>query len=62
MFSSGQLIFGAFFVIAFTFIIIYSYRKDRKHQKEYFNGSFKIILFMIGLVFSLFLIKVFTQK
>ncbi|MFQ3351263.1 MAG: cytochrome bd-type quinol oxidase subunit 1 [Candidatus Marivariicella framensis] len=62
MFSTGQLIFAACFVVVFTFIIIYSYRKDRKDQKEYFKGSFKIILFMIGLIFSLFLIKVYTQK
>jgi len=62
VFSSGQLIFAAFFVVTFTFIIIYSYRKDRKNQEEYFKGSFKIILFMLGLLFSLFLIKVYTQK
>jgi len=62
MFSSGQLIFAAFFVVAFTLIIVYSYRKDRKDQEEYFKGSFKIILFMMGLLFSLFLIKVYTQK
>tara|TARA_B110000444_G_scaffold261151_1_gene311460 strand:+ start:11036 stop:11224 length:189 start_codon:yes stop_codon:yes gene_type:complete len=62
MFSSGQLLFAVFFVIIFSTIIFYSYKRDKKDQEEYFKGSFKIILFMIGLVLSLFLIKIYTQK
>ena len=60
MFSKGQLIFAIAFIIIFTIIIIYSYRQDRKNQKEYFKGSFKIILFMVGLTITLFLIKKYT--
>tara|TARA_B110000003_G_scaffold56371_1_gene56413 strand:- start:2720 stop:2908 length:189 start_codon:yes stop_codon:yes gene_type:complete len=62
MFSTRQLIFALFFVIVFSITIFFAYKEDRKDQKEYFKGSFKIILFMIGLTFSLFLIKIFTQK
>ncbi len=62
MFTKGQLIFAIAFIIIFTIIIIYSYRQDRKNQKEYFRGSFKIILFIVGLTISLFLIKKYTQN
>ncbi len=62
MFTNGQLFFAIFFLIVFTIVIIYSYRQDRKNQKEYFKGSFKIILFMVGLTISLFLIKKYTQN
>lgn len=62
MFTSGQLIFALAFVIIFTLILVYSYAQDRKNQKEYFKGSFKIILFMICLTISLFLIKKYTQN
>lgn len=62
MFTQGQLIFALAFIIIFTIIIINSYRQDRKNQKEYFKGSFKIILFMLGITISLFLIKKYTQN
>lgn len=62
MFSLGQLIFGFLFFITFSIVLFFAYKKDKKDQKEYFKGSFKIILFMVGLIFSLFLIKICTHK
>ena len=44
MFSTGQLAFAIFFVIAFIAIIIYSYRRDLALHKKYYKGSFKVLL------------------
>lgn len=44
MFSTGQLGFAIFFVIAFIAIIIYSYRKDLPLHKKYYKGSFRVLL------------------
>ena len=38
MFSTGQMIFALFFVIAFVIIIVYSYRKDKKLHKKYLKN------------------------
>ncbi len=62
MFSTGQLIFALFFVIAFIIIIAISYRKDIKKHKIYYKGSFKILLIFIAAIGTLFLIKYFTQN
>jgi len=44
MFSTGQLGFAIFFVIAFIAIIIYSYRKDLALHKKYYKGSYRVLL------------------
>ena len=44
MFSTGQLGFAIFFVIAFIAIIISSYRKDLPLHKKYYKGSYRVLL------------------
>ena len=44
MFSTGQLAFAIFFVIAFIAIIIYSYRRDLALHKKYYKGSFRVLI------------------
>ena len=44
MFSTGQLGFAIFFVIAFIAIIIYSHRKDLPLHKKYYKGSYRVLL------------------
>jgi preprotein translocase subunit SecG len=44
MFSTGQLIFALFFIVSFTFVIIYSYKKDKQKSKQYFKGSFWVLI------------------
>ena len=61
MFSVGQLYFALFFVVAFTGIIIWSYKGDKKQNRNYFKGSYKIVLVFFGLLLLLFLIKTLTQ-
>jgi len=56
MFSTGQLIFALFFVIAFTVAILYSYKKDKQKSQTYFKGSFWVLigfLLFVGLLVTL---------
>ncbi|UMB53531.1 hypothetical protein MKD41_14480 [Lutibacter sp. A64] len=55
MFSKGQLIFAAFFVIAFTILMIWSYRKDIKVHKKHYKNTFIIVIavFLIIAIFTL---------
>jgi heme/copper-type cytochrome/quinol oxidase subunit 2 len=62
MLSFGQLIFALLFVIAFTLIIILSYRSDKKKQPNYFKGSYKIVIGFFIAFSALVLIKYLTQK
>lgn len=61
MFSKGQLLFAVFFVIVFSGIIIFTYRKDFKGHQIHYKGSFKILLTFIAAIIILFFIKYFTQ-
>ena len=61
MFSTGQLVFALFFVVAFTSIIILMYRKDAKGHKIHYSGSYKILIGFILAIVALFLIKVFVH-
>ncbi|MDB4066460.1 hypothetical protein N9525_00805 [Flavobacteriaceae bacterium] len=61
MFSNGQLLFAVFFVIAFTWIIIFTYRKDFKGHQIHYKGSFKILLTFLLAIAVLFVIKYYTQ-
>ena len=44
MFSSGQMIFAIFFVIAFSIIITYMYRKDIKFLKNTYRGVHWVLI------------------
>jgi len=59
MFSKGQLIFAACFVIAFTLLMIWSYRKDIKIHKKYYKNTF-IILITIFLIIAIFTLITFS--
>jgi len=53
MFSKGQLFFAGFFIIAFVIGMIWSYSKDKKHQKMYYNGILKVAIILV-LIIALF--------
>ncbi len=62
MFSTGQIIFAAFFVVAFAFFIVLSYKKDKKlHSKNYQGVKWVGIIFIIFLLI-LFAIKYFLKN
>ncbi len=57
MFSTGQLVFAGFFVVAFILLMIFSYRKDKKmHAKNYKGVKW------VGIVFATFIIFLFVIK
>ncbi|TGD57887.1 hypothetical protein E4635_07705 [Flavobacterium humi] len=57
MFSQGQLIFAAVFVVCFIAIIVFSYRKDLKLHKQYYKGSVWILIAFLLFIAILFAIK-----
>jgi hypothetical protein len=50
MFSTGQLIFGILFFIAFVIVITYQYRKDLPLHKRYYKGTVWILIAFIGFI------------
>ncbi len=57
MFSTGQLIFAALFIVVFTIIIIISYRKDKKlHIKNYKGVKW------VGIFFTIFIVILVAIK
>ena len=59
MFSTGQQFFALFFIIAFTAVIIWSYRKDLKLHKIYYKNVWVVGLGII-LVIAAFAIITFV--
>jgi hypothetical protein len=56
MFSTGQLLFALFFIIGFTILMVWSYRKDRAKNPVYFKGSFWVLIgFLVFIGLLLFL-------
>lgn len=57
MFTQGQLLFAAFFVVIFIIAMIYSYRKDLKLHRKFYKGSYMILLGFFVFIGFLFFIK-----
>lgn len=57
MFTQGQLLFAAFFVVVFIIAMIYSYRKDLKLHRKFYKGSYMILLGFFVFIGFLFFIK-----
>jgi len=43
MFTKGQFIFAACFIVAFTILMIWSYRKDIKIHKKHYKNTYIIL-------------------
>jgi len=52
-FTNGQLFFAGFFVVAFVIAMIWSYTKDKKHQKMYYK-NIAVIGLIIIIVIAIF--------
>lgn len=57
MFTTGQLIFGILFFIAFVIAIAYQYRKDIKVRKTHYKGSIWILIAFIGFIAMIAVVK-----
>nr|WP_254884007.1 hypothetical protein [Aquimarina sp. TRL1] len=61
MFSTGQLVFAGFFVIAFILLMIFSYRKDIQLHKKYYKGTLFILAGFIVFIILLFGLKTYLH-
>ena len=57
MFTTGQLVFGLLFFIAFSTVIAFQYRKDLKLHKKYYKGTIWILLAFIGFIALIAVVK-----
>jgi len=57
MFTTGQIYFAIFFIIAFVITMILVYRKDLKVLKPFYKGTYTIFIGFIIFIGLLFLIK-----
>ena len=62
MFTTGQVVFAILFIIGFSLILIFSYRKDRRlHRKNYKGVKWVGISFVVFII-VLFLLKVLLKN
>ena len=62
MFSTGQLIFAACFVVVFVIATFFAYKGDKALHKKFYNGSSSVLIGFIAFVLLLFVIKYFFKK
>ena len=58
MFSKGQFIFAIIFIISFTIVIIFSYKKDLNFLKNTYKG---VRWVLVGFI-SFFLLLIFLKS
>ena len=61
MFSTGQTYFAIFFIIVFSIIMAYVYRKDLKQLKLQYKGVYWIFFSFLTFILLLFVIKFFLK-
>lgn len=61
MFTTGQLVFAILFFVAFVFIMIYSYRGDKKLHKKYYKGSIWVLIGFIAFIIFLLAVKTYMK-
>jgi len=57
MFSTGQIIFVVFFIVAFILLMVWSYRKDLSLHKKQYKGSKWVLIGFVGFIALLVIIK-----
>ena len=53
-FSTGRIIFILFFVIAFTSVLVWSYKKDIKNHEHYYKNAGKKVAIYGGIIIAIF--------
>ncbi|WP_416380764.1 hypothetical protein [Flavobacterium sp.] len=61
MFSTGQIYFAIFFIIAFVITMILVYRKDLKVLKPFYKGTYWVFVGFLVFIGLLFIIKVLMK-
>lgn len=62
MFSQGQLIFAAIFVIVFIIVAIFVYKRDAALHSQVYKGSYKVLIGFLLFIAFLFIVKIFLKK
>lgn len=62
MFSTGQIYFAVFFIVAFVITMIAVYRKDLKVLQTFYKGTYWIFIGFLIFIGLLFLIKVLMKE
>lgn len=57
MFSPGQIVFALLFVLVFVVVIARMYRKDRTWMQKQYKGAGWVLLFFLGFMAVLLLLK-----
>lgn len=60
MFSKGQLFFAVFFILIFSIILIWSYRKDKKLHKLHYKNTALVVLITVAVIITLFTVITFS--
>lgn len=62
MFTTGRIIFGVLFLIAFIFLMIWSYKNDAEnHETFYKNSAKKVAIYGSLLLIVFVIIRFFTR-
>ena len=62
MFTTGRIIFASLFVIAFIILMFFSYKKDARNNKKYYQNAAIYVAIGIAVVIGLlFLSKLLTK-
>lgn len=56
MFSKGQFIFAILFFVVFIVAMTYAFRKDMVNNESYFKGSYKVLIFIVLVLVTLFMV------
>ena len=62
MFTTGQWVFAALFLIAFIIVMIFSYRKDIPIHQKFYKGSYKVLIAFLLFIAMLFMIKILFKR
>ena len=53
-FSTGRVIFIIFFVIAFSAVLVWSYKKDTKNHEQYYKNAGKKVAIYGAIIITIF--------
>lgn len=62
IFSQGQIIFALCFIIGFSVLIYFSYKKDKKLHKKNYQGLWNVVIGFIVFFTLLILLKYLLKK
>jgi hypothetical protein len=61
MFSTGQWIFAACFLVTFVVAMVFSYKKDARLHTIFYKGNYKILIAFLLFIGLLFVIKIYLK-